>query len=145
MDEFELNAGVIESDGELMELSFVSTGQRNGEGAGGKVARRRLTCCMNQLRCLHARRKVSTDNAVVSERILLNCCGLATSSLNGSRACRHHKLLEVSVKLESEFCVDGRPPGKRFGPKGLRFDSSALRCWGNEDRNLPQGLYPWVV
>lgn len=89
---------MIELDGEFVELGFVSTGQCNSESGLGEIARRRFTGSMDELSCLSARRKVSTDDAVVGEGIKLLGCWLAPSGLNGSRACRHHKLASNGVK-----------------------------------------------
>lgn len=98
MDELEGDAGVIELNGELVELSLVSNGQSDGVGALRKVAGGRFTGSMDELGGLSSEREITAHDAVVSEGILRNNCGLATSCLNGSRACWHHKLVSESVK-----------------------------------------------
>lgn len=52
VDELELDAGVIELDGELVELSLVSNSQSDGEGALRQVARGRFTGSMDELSSL---------------------------------------------------------------------------------------------
>lgn len=98
MDELEGDAGVIELDGELVEFSLVSNSESDGESALRQVAGRRLTGSMDELGSLGSDGEIPAHDTVVDERVLRNDCGLATSCLNGSRACTHHKLVEESVK-----------------------------------------------
>lgn len=86
MNELELDACTVETNGELVKLSLISTGQGESEGALGKLTVGRLASSMNQLGVLHTRRKISTGDTVVGKRIQRNDDGLASSRLNGSRA-----------------------------------------------------------
>lgn len=52
VDELELDAGVVEFDGELVELSLVSNSQGDGEGALRQVARGRFTGSVDELSSL---------------------------------------------------------------------------------------------
>lgn len=69
MNELEVDACIIEANRKLMKLCLIAAGQCHRERARRKISRRRLTCCVNQLRCLGPERKVTSDDTVVTERI----------------------------------------------------------------------------
>lgn len=90
---------MIELDGELMKLSLISASQSDSEGGLWKIAGRRLSSGMDNLSGLGTNWEIPSHHCIVRQRIeLRNCWELATSRLNGSRACRHHKLASNSVK-----------------------------------------------